>query len=559
MAALLTCGFLSLANPGILIGAGVALLFGRFITLHWAAKWATATLLAVVAFALRFAVVPLWPWRLWSMSTPLLDKAGLNSVPLSSRLIASVFVEGLLGPLVLLVSLGALALMRHGLPAQLRAEHRRARMRLDAVAGRRWRSRKSLGRSFGPPAENTIRLGIDRETHRPFDLQLAELELHTALLGASGSGKTTTLARLADGVLGLGYGIIVIDAKGGDLKETTKMLAERARVPYRLVDASDPASVGYDPCSGDAADVSNKLIGVFSYSPAGEIFKNVAMATIPVIVRAMEQAGVPITLRSLATALIPGRMREIGRQAGEPFQRDLDILAEAKGVVEDGILGLRVRLDALLQGKFGPLFDTAGTDRVVLDWSEAMSAPSVTYVLLAATAASEDVDLVARVIAQDLKQQCAKRIRAVAEGERLVPVLCILDEFAAWNEPTQAVDLLLQARQALMPTIISTQYIPEKLNIRQAVLQAGLIIAHRLEAGDAEVVAAQMGTKDHFEWTAQIDHASGPTGLGSVTASQAYLCHPNSLRSLGRGYVAVRSVLRDEPAIVQVDPVLPVT
>lgn len=54
--------------------------------------------------------------------------------------------------------------------------------------------------------------------------------------------------------------------------------------------------------------------------------------------------------------------------------------------------------------------------------------------------------------------------------------------------------------------------------------------------------------------TLQTDQQLGPTGLGSARLVDAYLVHPNDLRTLRRGYAAVRSVLRDEPAIVQVNP-----
>jgi hypothetical protein len=164
------------------------------------------------------------------------------------------------------------------------------------------------------------------------------------------------------------------------------------------------------------------------------------------------------------------------------------------------------------------------------------------------------MELMGRIVAQDLKQQCAKRVRSLAEGHSVTPVLVVFDEFAALREAEQVVDFLLQARQAQMPAIVSTQYLPEKLNIRQSVLQAGLIIAHRLEARDAELIAAQFGTRSKWIYTAQIDQAVGATGRGSARKGEAYKVHPNDLRGLKTGYAAVRSVLRDDPSIVQVSP-----
>ncbi len=56
-------------------------------------------------------------------------------------------------------------------------------------------------------------------------------------------------------------------------------------------------------------------------------------------------------------------MRNIGHRAGEPYEHDLDILAESRGVIEDGIIGLRVRLDALRMGKYGRLFTAVETGK----------------------------------------------------------------------------------------------------------------------------------------------------------------------------------------------------
>jgi signal recognition particle GTPase len=71
-----------------------------------------------------------------------------------------------------------------------------------------------------------------------------ELAQHVFIPGAQGSGKTTTLTRLADGVLALGQGVAIVDCKGGDLKSHAASLAREYGVPFHLVDPDDPASLG---------------------------------------------------------------------------------------------------------------------------------------------------------------------------------------------------------------------------------------------------------------------------------------------------------------------------
>jgi hypothetical protein len=464
----------------------------------------------------------------------------------------SISIEMLAGPLLLLLTMMAVDLLQRGLVGQMQGERRRLMRRESAVRG------DSQLIPHGPANtahSHAIPLGVDRESRRPFDLQDEELALHTMLIGASGTGKTTTLSVLCDGMLKLGHSVVIVDCKNGGLRSTAAMLAERHDLPFRFVDPNDDESLGYDLATGDPWDVANKLIGIFTYAAASgaEIYKNVAQSVLPLLVRAMQAAGEQVTLQTLAEALIPGRMRAIGRRAGHPFQHDLDVLVESRGVIEEGIIGLRVRLDALRMGKYGRLFTAVDNGDPVLDWTEILSTPSVTYLGLSATQFGEDSELFGRVIAQDLKQQCARRIAQLGGADRLTTALLVLDEFAALREAEQVVDLLLQAREAQMPVVVSTQYIPEKVNIRQSVLQAGLIIAHRVEAKDAELIAAQMGTRPKWESTLQTDTDLGPTGLGSARMVDAYFVHPNDLRTLRRGYAAVRSVLRDEPSIVQVN------
>jgi len=268
----------------------------------------------------------------------------------------------------------------------------------------------------------------------------------------------------------------------------------------------------------------------------------------------MQEASVPITLASLAEALIPGRMRQIAHQAGEPYDRDLTYLIEERDAISNGIAGLRVRLLALLNGKFRRLFLAPTEGEPVLDWAAALRSPAITYVNLPVTAASEDVELFGRVVMQDLKQQCVLRMQQLQSGVPVPPTLLIVDEFAALREAEQIIDLLLQAREAALPTVVSTQYVPRTEEIRQAVLQAGLIVCHRVEARDAETIAAQFGTRPRWEASLQIDQLAGPTGMASAREQQTYSMHPNDLRQLARGFVAVRSVLRHEPSVVQVVP-----
>jgi hypothetical protein len=539
---LVLVGLASLANPGLVIGAVGMWLVVSVTRMSNPFRWAIATCTAVLALLLHDSIIIGWPFLL------------VSHHPLTKPLVMSVGAEALLGPTAFLMFMFALQLFRGTVMGQLRFQRMSDARRFEAIRGR-----VDVRDDYGTDhPHGFIRLGRDVEGNRHFDLDPSELREHVFIPGATGSGKTTTVGRIADGALSLGYGLVVVDCKGGDLKEVSQTLAHRYDLPFFLVDPDDSTGIGYDPCSGDASDISNKLVGVFNYEGAAEIYKHAAQQIIPTVARALQAAGRRVTLTRLAEALSsPEDMRRLGRDAGGDSGEQLAKLASRMhlgGVVAEAYVGLGLRLGALLEGKFRDLFRTVDDDKPTLDWDATLATPAVTYIALRATASSEDVDLMSRMIAQDLKQVCARRIRAHAELVDIVPALCVMDEFAALNEAGQFRDLLLQSRQALLPTVISTQILPESVDLRGAALGAGLIIAHRLAGDDAEQMASQFGTHNAWKDTIQHDFMGGPTGMMSIREVKEFNHHPDDFRELPRGRTAVRSVTTDRRAIVQIYP-----
>jgi hypothetical protein len=274
------------------------------------------------------------------------------------------------------------------------------------------------------------------------------------------------------------------------------------------------------------------------------------METLPLVVRGLQAAGEPVTLETLYDAVGTRGMTKLAHKLPESDrtrQRLLD-LDSGDRLGSSGRAGFQHRLGSLMEGKFGDLFRL----QPALDWHAAFAQPSVTYVALSTLAANKDVELMGRVLAQDLKQAAHRRLHQLATGEQIFPVLTIFDEFAALNEADQLADLLLQARQALMPTVISTQYLPVTVSLRKACLGAGLLIVHRIEAEDAETIAAQFGTRRATDVTHQVDYATGFSEKGSIHRVERFNVHPNELRNLQTGQVALKSVSKRRYTIAQV-------
>ncbi len=506
----LALAVLTLVAPGAAVGALLAGLLwtGRATPLSTRWKGATAGLLVFLYIA---------PGMRWVWPGQLLTGASIGSV------VASFVTEALVGPTLLLVW---------------------RRLALWSVSPSSPQPTVVAPRLLAGPTpapSSVIVLGTDT-AGRLADIDLVG-EASLLVVGLPGTGKTTTLVRLVAETLRVGWTVIVVDLKGsGLMHRAAHVLAERQQVPLYVFDRADPDSLGYNPCAGDPGSITNKLVGAFSFAGVASIYQQVALATLPQVIGALDAAGKPITLTAIVDALEPNALARLGRDAGrkdgidyEARLKELQARAEKTRVIQEGLVGLQQRLKALDLGIFGDLLRR----EPALDWTEITARPSLAYLGLSTLGSPPDVELLGRVIAQEFKQLADARLRGSATGP---PILLVFDEFAALNEAEQLVDLVLQAREARIVTVASSQFLPKSTPLRKALLGSGVIIAHRVEGDDAEALATQFGTTPTVEMTPTVDFETGQATRGSFRRRQGFTVPPNQLRELGPGQVALRVV-----------------
>jgi len=387
-----------------------------------------------------------------------------------------------------------------------------------------------------------IRLGVEVPSRRPFDVPVPEgTAQHVTLLGLTGSGKTTTAERLAEGAVAAGVALVVIDAKGASLRGAARRLAAARGLDHREVVPGAPGTLGYNPCAvGSRAQVADKLVSAFTHGPAGQVYRVIAMETISILAGILQALGEPVTIRRLRRELDRTRMPGLAHRARDltpELADDLADLARRGGVTADAFEGMRARLGALLHGEYGGIFDSEGP---LLDLPAALASPGVTYISLPALAVSQDTALMARVLIQDLKQAAFERL----QRREPAPAMLVLDEFAALDDPEQINDLLRQAREARIGTVVSTQQLPDPRTahaLRGALLGAGLLIAHRVGPDDAEAVARVIGTQRGVQVTRTFGD-EGEASRRSVRAVDRYAVDPNVMKQLATGEAVVLSV-----------------
>jgi len=537
---LIACVGSSLADPGILFGAMVTAGWIWLYRPSMVERTFCALLIAAPLLALHSFIVVGWPWREWLSTVLPFQVRPVNGL-VSSR---SLYAEALLGPLWLETVMLAVQFRGRRVDAQIRRDHRLDRQRWDAISGgsRRFKLPDPHARRSDESLEHpkgTIRLGMDAETSRPFDLQVpGDLAAHIFMPGASGTGKTNTLLRLIDGALVNGYCTVIVDCKAGGLGRDVRQIAARRGVPFHVVDPAAPDTLGYNICTGDGPTVSNKILGAFEYGPGAEIYKHIAMEAVPLAVRGLLAAKQPVTLDSLYGAFgYRGFAQLADKIADDDHLRDrlLDLGEHADRTTKSGYAGLQHRLGAVMEGRYGRLFRLAQP----LDWDRLLDRQCVIYIALSALGGSEDQELMGRVIGQDLKQVADRRLTRIAHGERLIPLFIPADEYAALGEAEQWAGLLLMAREANVCSAIITQVVPITEMLRKACLGAGLLISHRVETEDAELIAAQFGTRQATDITHQIDYATGFSEKGSIKRVDKFNVHPNELRTLKRGLTTI--------------------
>jgi hypothetical protein len=383
-----------------------------------------------------------------------------------------------------------------------------------------------------------------------FLLELAELDRHVAVIGTTGSGKTTTLTRLVDTALLERWPVLLVDAKGGRLADTSLAVAQRRGVGSRLWLPGHPATWTYDICAGDPIAVGNRLVGAFEFGFEAQVYRNLAQSILPLVIQGLLSAGVVCDLDTLRFSLDRAHLTGLVRRLPDSqLKSELMTLREDE-LHRNTLSGLVGRLRALRFGLFGQwLLPSERT----LDLAASLVEPGLTYLGLPATAASEDVALVGRVLVQHLKQVAYE---ALWSSERR-PALIVFDEFVSLREAAQLVDLLLQAREARLAVVVSSQHVPRDYPLRHSVLSAGTLIVHQIGSpDDADILARALGSRSGPEVALQLVLSREERFHRRVLRSSKHLLIPaDDLARLPVGQAAVAVRFGEQRlGLVQVDP-----
>jgi len=379
------------------------------------------------------------------------------------------------------------------------------------------------------------------------------------VVGATGSGKTILMLLLALAAIKRGSGVIFIDPKGDDyVLEQLREAAARAGVQFLPWEAL--GNVVYNPFErGSNTEIADKLLAAEVFTEPH--YQRLAQRYLGHVIRALRIADVDVSLATVVEYMHPGRLATLTRRMAPSDARPLlEYLETLTPQQERDLAGARDRLAISAESDAGPALDPA-TGGPQIDLRASLDRADVVLFRLEADRRPLVAPMVGAAIIQDLVAIDDER----QHGEQR-PGLVITDEYSAVGA-RQVGRLFGRSRGARLSQVLGTQELGELESIDANAVGGGgsvlnqtagnleVLIAGRQNLPDsAEMIAAIAGTRGAWITTQQTHTPAAGllTGLGSRSRGREYVIHPDTIKGLDVGEVAVIEPRLRRAAVVRV-------
>ena len=300
----------------------------------------------------------------------------------------------------------------------------------------------------------------------------ALLNRHAVVIGASGTGKTVLLMRIAALCAKVyGWRVFYLDAKG-DYGAAATFLAAMAEAGLDRSQVRAFPRDGYDGWRGTPTEILNRLMAIQSFLEP--YYKDITRLMLDLACKA--PGGPP---RSSAALLERLQLPVLAR-----LYQDLPEYPTVMGIRERDAQGVYARYRAL----FGALNGK-------LDGSWAYEDVRAGYLLLDGIALKEEARGIGRYLLEDFGQAMVKRL---APGER---VLLVVDEYSALSESSAAEELFERVRSphgtgGAGMIVTSQSYAGLGEGAERMIAAAATTIL--FQCADPEHLVARAGTSTHY-------------------------------------------------------------
>jgi hypothetical protein len=355
---------------------------------------------------------------------------------------------------------------------------------------------------------------------------------HTLVVGATGSGKTTTQTSMLVQAIDREMSAMVVDPKGDrEMREEVRAAVKATGRPF--FEWSPDGHCVYNPYAcGSETEIADKVL-------AGERFTEphylrLSQRYLGHLVRALHKADLQVSLPVIVEHLDPETLDLLARRLPEADAESthayLDALTPRQ---QSDLAGVRDRLAILAESDVGPWLDprTPGAER--FDLLAAVRARAVVYFSLQSDSRPLLTQMLGAAIVQDLQTTVA-----ALQGAP-VPTLVVIDEFSALSAE-QVVRLFGRARSAGFSLLLGTQElsdlrVPGRERLLEQVMgNLSVLIAHRqVVPSSAELISDVAGSRGAWRSSR---HSNG--ALTRTRIREAVL-EPSRVMRLAQGCAAV--------------------
>ncbi|MCL6478857.1 MAG: type IV secretion system DNA-binding domain-containing protein [Peptococcaceae bacterium] len=375
-----------------------------------------------------------------------------------------------------------------------------------------------------------VLIGINNNSKQVI-LSDSELNQHCALLGTTGSGKTTTILNFVESAVTRNIPLIFIDGKGAqDLVVKVKSICEKYGRKFYLFNMHGE-SMHYNPLRhGNISELKDKLISLTEWSE--EHYKKVAERYLQLVFRCMSITEEKIDLSKAFYYMIPDNLAILARRIENTEARNT-ILESIDQFSDLQLHGLAARLAVMAESEIGHLFMDNNDDNTI-DLCRIINDNAVVLFTLDSLSYPEYSRLLGRLIITDIK--------SVATKQKEKKIYAIFDEFNVFASDA-VVDLVSKSRSFGFHVIIGTQSLSDLERAGGPALAEQVIencntyiIQRQNSAVNAEKLANMIGTKDSYETTYQVKSLFKlKTGVGSMRQTREYIVHPDLIKRLKTG------------------------
>jgi hypothetical protein len=405
-----------------------------------------------------------------------------------------------------------------------------------------------------------IQLGRDL-TGRPISLHENQLGAHGLILGASGSGKSTTLLSITGQQIAAGRPAVIIDLKGSrELERDLAAVSAAARRRLRVwtLDGLEH----WNPLAhGNATELKDKLISTerFSephYQRAAERYVQVALQ----VLEELDPEREP-SLSTLIDLLEPRRLQNAARRL--PAARGAHIQEYVRALGPDqvsAVRGLASRLAVISESHTGRFLEPSDG---AIDLHAALGGGDVVLFSLNASSYGRLAAQLGALAVQDLVSAAGARERS---GRDMPSATVAIDEFSGLGAD-HVMALIARGRSAGISVLLATQELADldrvSRGFRQQVIGSTAVkIAHRQDVSESAWEVARMSGTEKT-WEHSWSQTEGGTLLGGPGATSRvnsrlvdrHHVDPSVVQSLRTGEAVVITKLpRSETRLARIRP-----